>query len=139
MGTITPTEVVSNAGKTITYTGLKAGTYTYDVLDTTTGCTATSIIVVSEPTELTIISATATNVFCSEYNSKITVVASGGTLNYTYAAVIKGATAPIIFGANPIVVDTNNGNVLLWDVYVKDANDCPVKTAVEIKNDAAPK
>jgi hypothetical protein len=56
----------------------------------------------------------------------ITVVASGGTVNYKYVAVIAGSTAPATaYGSsNTLVVDTNGGANMAWDVYVMDANGC---------------
>ncbi|TRX01680.1 T9SS type B sorting domain-containing protein [Flavobacterium gawalongense] len=112
-------------GNTLDVTGLIADTYTMTVTDKDTGCTAFSTIEIIEPTAgLSITSAIATNVHCNNYNSQITVTASGGTPNYTYAAVISGAAAPTYSNSNIIIVDTNSGANLSWDVYVKDANGC---------------
>jgi hypothetical protein len=53
----------------------------------------------------------------------ITVVASGGTVNYKYVAVTGSATTA--YGSsNTLVVDTNGGANMAWDVYVMDANGC---------------
>ncbi|WP_165571352.1 T9SS type B sorting domain-containing protein [Flavobacterium reichenbachii] len=139
---ITATEVITNGGKTITISGLPKETYTYNIVDNATGCTATASVVVGEPTAaLTITTATATNIYCSNDNSKITVVAAGGTINYSYAVVQHLATAPIASAyqaSNVLTVDTNSGAIMAWDVYVKDANGCTVNTQVNILSDAVP-
>jgi hypothetical protein len=70
-------------------------------------------------------------VSCNNDNSTITILAAGGTPNYTYAAVLAGATAPTTYAAsNMVVVDTNLATNLSWDVYVKDANGCVTMTNV---------
>ncbi|MDO8336332.1 MAG: SprB repeat-containing protein, partial [Candidatus Saccharibacteria bacterium] len=63
-------------------------------------------------------------VHCNNYKSQITVTATGGTKNYTYAAVIAGADPTTYGNSNIITVDTNSGANLSWDVYVKDVNGC---------------
>lgn len=124
---------------TITSSGLLANSYQIVVTDEVTGCTATATVVVTEPTLLTISSAVATNVNCNNDISQITVTASGGTVNYTYAAVVAGSPAPVTYSStNPIVVDTNNAANLAWDVYVRDANGCVAQTTVTIVNDPLP-
>ncbi|WP_409446140.1 beta strand repeat-containing protein, partial [Mariniflexile rhizosphaerae] len=135
------TGTLSQSGNTIDVTGLVAGSYTLEVTDTTTGCTANETITIEEPAALSIESATATNVHCNNYESQITVTATGGTPNYTYAAVVTGAPAPTALdynSSNVITVDTNSASDLVWDVYVKDANGCPEMTTVTIIEDALP-
>ncbi|WP_194766423.1 T9SS type B sorting domain-containing protein [Tamlana sp. I1] len=123
----------------ITLPNLEAGTYTILVTDKTTKCPATSSVTINQPTAALSLTATATNIYCSNDESQITVVAADGTPNYKYAAVVTGATAPTTFEAsNVIIVDTNSGTNLDWDVYVQDANDCIEKTTVKIATDAAP-
>jgi hypothetical protein len=78
-------------------------------------------------------------VSCNNDNSTITILAAGGTPNYTYAAVLAGATAPTTYAAsNMVVVDTNLATNLSWDVYVKDANGCVTMTNVTIISDPLP-
>ncbi len=101
---------LSQAGNTVNLTGLVADTYTLEVTDDITGCTATYTIAIAEPTALTF-GATSTNVFCSNDESQITVTAAGGTVSYTYAAVINGNPAPLAaaYGSsNVVTVDTNS-------------------------------
>src|SRR5690606_31867845 len=102
-----------------------------------TGCTATVSVEIFEPDPLTL-TALATNVNCNNFNSQITATATGGTTGYAYAAVVSGATAPTVFAANPILVNTNSGNDLIWDVYAKDANGCIAMYTVTIIKDEVP-
>ncbi|WNH10458.1 beta strand repeat-containing protein [Thalassobellus suaedae] len=125
----------------ISLTNLTAGTYTVVVNDTDTGCTATESVTILEPTAAVSATATATNVHCNNFESQITVTATGGTPNYKYAAVVTGSSAPTALdynSSNVITVDTNSASDLVWDVYVKDANDCPAITTVTIIKDADP-
>jgi large repetitive protein len=123
----------------INLSGLSAGSYTIVVTDTTTGCTANETITILEPANPVSISATAINVHCNNFNSQITATASGGTPNYTYAAVISGATAPITYyNSNIINLDTSAGTNLNWDVYVKDVNGCIAMVTVTIVQDPLP-
>jgi gliding motility-associated-like protein len=140
-GTLTPS--TSTAVNTLNLTGLigsPAGiSYTVKVTDDATGCFASSTILITEPANgLSITAATATNTNCNNDKAQITVTAAGGTLNYGYAAVKNLDPAPVVFAAsNIITVDTTLGG-MVWDVYVKDVNGCPVKTTVTVVKDAAP-
>ena len=133
---------LSPTGDVRTLTNLVAGTYTFTVTDNTTGCIDSESITITQPTAvLSITAATATAVFCSNDNSQITITATGGTPSYGYAAVPNGAPAPTTFGtSNVVTVDTNNGTILSWDVYVRDANGCvtPVPFDVNIDDNGAP-
>lgn len=134
------TGTLTKSGDTLTLSNVAIGTYTVRVTDTPTGCFADGTIIISEPADaLTITSATPTNVSCNNDNSTITVLATGGTPNYTYAAVVAGATAPTTYAAsNMVVVDTNSATNLSWDVYVKDANGCVTMRNVAIISDPLP-
>lgn len=133
---------LSPTGDVRTLTNLVAGTYTFTVTDNTTGCIDSESITITQPTAgVSITSAVATPVFCSNDNSQITITATGGTPSYGYAAVPNGNPAPTTFGTtNVVTVDTNNGTILSWDVYIRDANACvtPVPTTVNITNNGAP-
>jgi gliding motility-associated-like protein len=134
------TAVTGQTSTSIIKNGLAAGTYLITVTDEATGCTANASITITQPPVLVASSATATHVNCNNDNSQITVTtASGGTQNYTYAAVISGTTAPTTYSnSNIITVDTNSATNLIWDVYVKDANGCIATTTVTLINDALP-
>ncbi|WP_433765035.1 T9SS type B sorting domain-containing protein [Flavobacterium ginsenosidimutans] len=130
---------LTKSGNTLTLSNVVAGTYTVRITDSATGCTATASIVIGEPANAVTFTAVASNVNCNNDNSQITVTATGGTPNYTYAAVKSGATAPTVYDAsNVVTVDTNSGADLVWDVYVKDTNGCIAKNAVTVAKDNLP-
>ncbi len=129
------------SGNTIDITGLPAGTYTLEVTDNSTNCTAEVTITITEPATTLSATATATTVFCTTDDSQITVTATGGTPNYRYAVVIAGAAAPApasFVNTNVLTVDTNSGADLNWDVYVADANNCPFTVPVTIISNGTP-
>ncbi|MEN2414582.1 T9SS type B sorting domain-containing protein [Flavobacterium mesophilum] len=124
----------TKTGDVVTYTGLTAASYTFTVTDNTSGCTDNvSNFIVNQPVAPLNFTMTATNITCNNKNATITVTATGGTPAYGYAAVANGTAAPTAFSSDSkIVVDTNNGTVLAWDVYVKDLNGCT--TLVQTQN-----
>ena len=133
------TGTLIQSGNTITLSNVATGTYTIEVTDTATGCKDDATIIITQPANALALTATASNINCNNDNAQITVNATGGTTNYTYAAVIAGTTAPTIFSNNnPLTVDTNSGANLSWDVYVKDANGCIEFTTVTISSDPMP-
>ncbi|WP_185956472.1 T9SS type B sorting domain-containing protein [Changchengzhania lutea] len=134
------TATVGQTALTIPLTGLSAGDQIIVVTDETTGCTATETITVSEPTNaLSITSVNAKNVNCNDFNSQITVTATGGTTSYTYAAVVSTAPAPVTYASSNVInVDTNSTADLVWDVYVQDANGCIEQIEVTITLDPLP-
>ncbi|NRS87943.1 gliding motility-associated-like protein [Flavobacterium sp. 7E] len=136
--TITPaTGVAVKTNNTINVKGLIAGSYKIDVKDDATGCIATTTVVIAQPVALTL-TAVGTNVNCNNFLSQITATAGGGTANYEYAAVKTTTTAPTTYGTNPVIVDTNSGADLVWDVYTKDANGCTTFRTITIVLDATP-
>uniref|UniRef100_UPI00142200EE beta strand repeat-containing protein n=1 Tax=Yeosuana marina TaxID=1565536 RepID=UPI00142200EE len=133
------TGALSQTGSTVDLTGLVAGSYTLEVSDDITGCTANTTIVITEPTNPLTFTATSTNVYCTEDNSQITVTPAGGTASYIYAAVVSGASAPVVYdSSNVITVDTNSATDLVWDVYVQDANGCITIDTITITEDPSP-
>ncbi|MFN7100743.1 MAG: SprB repeat-containing protein, partial [Flavobacterium sp.] len=126
-------------GDEITLTDLQAGTYTVTVRDNTTLCEAFDDITITLPNPI-IFTPTASKVYCTEDDSDITVgTVTGGTGVYEYAAVPASSTAPTLYSNIPVLsVDTVNGTVLTWDVYVRDANGCVGIVPVTIVNDAEP-
>ncbi|MDG2431867.1 T9SS type B sorting domain-containing protein [Flavobacterium sp.] len=127
------------SGDVITLTGLSVGTYTVTVTDNTTLCEADASITITEPDPIDF-TLTATKVYCSQYISQITVSGvTGGTGIYSYAVVAGGAVAPTAYSNSSIrAVDTSNGTILTWDVYVKDANGCIAIRSVTIDNNVPP-
>ncbi|MFV5690844.1 T9SS type B sorting domain-containing protein [Flavobacterium sp. LT1R49] len=131
--------ITGQTATTINLTNQSAGTFAILITDEVTGCTANASITITQPSVLVASSATATHVNCNNDESQITITASGGTANYTYAAVISGATAPTTYSNSTIItVDTNSATNLIWDVYVRDAKGCIATTTVTVISDALP-
>ncbi len=83
-GTVPYTYLWSSGGSNATESGLIAGTYTVTTTDAL-GCTATTSIVITQPTLLTATITSTTNVSCFTFpDGSATVTAAGGTPNYTY-------------------------------------------------------
>ncbi|WP_281322979.1 T9SS type B sorting domain-containing protein [Flavobacterium aestivum] len=132
-----PVNGVNNAQ--LTFTNLAPGVHTLDVTDAITGCQNTASVTISQPAAALDFTATATNTNCNNDNATITVTPTGGTAPYKYAAVIAGSPAPTVFStSNLITVDTNTGANMTWDVYVTDANGCPINKPQTILLDASP-
>jgi gliding motility-associated-like protein len=137
--TITGGNLVVN---TITYTNLKAETYTFTVINDATKCQAVKVLTIANPDPVTIASATGPKVFCDRNNTTITVTASGGTGTLYYAVVKAGTTPPPAFPADYTTSKTFPKNTLVdgesYDVYVSDAKGCSATTTANIVRDAAP-
>ncbi len=119
-------------------TALTAGTYTITATDVLTKCQATYAVTLTQPAAVLDVTATATTVNCKQYSAIIDADATGGTLNYTYAAG-QGAVVPTVFDTNDkITVNTVNGTQLNWIVYVKDANGCTDTFPITIIEEKAP-
>nr|WP_294783527.1 T9SS type B sorting domain-containing protein [uncultured Flavobacterium sp.] len=131
----------SKSGDVITYSGLKADSYTFSVTNNLTKCEANETIVLANPTGVTIVSAAGPKVFCDRNNSTITVTANGGTGTLYYAVVKAASTAPT-FPADYTTTKTFPKNTLTdgldYDVYVRDAKGCPAQTTAQITRDPKP-
>ena len=133
------TGTATQTGDVITYTGLTAGTYTFTVLDNRSQCTDQVVDFVINQPAVVDFTSTATNINCKKKTAEITITAAGGTIPYGYAVVAHLAAAPTTFGTNNVItVDTANGTILNWDVYVQDRNGCPVMKSQAILEDALP-
>ncbi|MDN3635829.1 SprB repeat-containing protein, partial [Neolewinella lacunae] len=111
-GTLDYTYLWSNGQTTATATGLAAGTYTVTVTDAN-GCTETATGTVNEPTDLEAAIAD-TDVLCNgDTDGTLTVVATGGTPDYTY------------LWSNGQTTATATGLAAgIYTVTVTDANGC---------------
>jgi len=111
----------NNAQTTGTATGLSAATYTASVTDLN-GCTAKTTVTITQPSVLTASISAKTNVSCNgNSNGTATVVAGGGTLNYTYSwsnAQTTGITTGL--------------SATTYTATVTDANGCVAQTTVTI-------
>ncbi len=102
-------------------TGLVAGTYSVTITDVN-GCTGIVSTTVSEPTALST-SVSSTNSDCGGSNGSASVLASGGTTNYTYLWSNAGITSSI--SGIPSGV---------YNVTVTDANGCTATNSVTVSN-----
>ncbi|PIY03249.1 MAG: hypothetical protein COZ21_09945, partial [Bacteroidetes bacterium CG_4_10_14_3_um_filter_31_20] len=112
------------AQTTATATTLTAGTWTVTVTDAN-GCTATSSVVITEPTIVTASITAQTNVSCNGgANGTATVAAGGGTSPYTY---LWNDPAPAQTTATATGLTAGT-----WTVTVTDANLCTATATVTI-------
>ncbi|MFH6966045.1 T9SS type B sorting domain-containing protein [Flavobacterium sp. FlaQc-28] len=123
---------------TFTLSNLGAGIYDVEFTDETTKCTVTRSITINEPTDpLDLILDSNVNANCGKATSKVTVHATGGTLDYKYAFKPNNVTPADTDFKTAASADLNPATPD-WDVWVKDGNDCTYKIDVPIAVDSAP-
>jgi gliding motility-associated-like protein len=108
-------------------TGLLVGTYCVRITDDN-GCFIDSCFVMTEPTELELVSISSTDAQCNVPSGSVTVVATGGVIagNYNYSWVNL---------ANTVVGTTQTVNGVLNDAYtvtVTDDNGCSLTASVAV-------
>jgi gliding motility-associated-like protein len=118
----------SNYQASTTFNAVCAGTYTVQVIGAN-GCTATSVVVVNEPTALVIDSVVTTAATCAGpgNNGTITVYASGGNGIYQYTT-------------NPPIYQASNLFTLApatYTITVQDALGCTVTAVTTITSPPA--
>ncbi len=128
------TGTLVQSGNMVNLTNLIAGSYTVQVTDNATGCTASTSVTITEPTDALSATFTTVNANCFKATSQVTVTPTGGTPNYTYSFVVDGAAAGTYGTSNTANLDPN----LVWDVWVKDANGCTFKLDLTIAKDPTP-
>ncbi len=115
----------SNSQTTGTTTGLSAATYTATVTDLN-GCAASTTVAITQPSVLTASISAKTNVACNgNTNGTATVIAGGGTLNYTYSWN-NAQTTNVATGLSAAT----------YTATVTDANGCVAQTTVAIAEPA---
>src|SRR3569832_2085781 len=103
-------------------TALSAGTYSVVVADAN-GCTQVTTVIITEPSAVTAIGSTLTNVSCfNGNNGSATVNPGGGTSPYSYQ------WSPI--GCNSITA--NNLSAGTYSITVTDANGCSVISSASV-------
>ncbi|WP_313271042.1 MBG domain-containing protein [Sphingobacterium sp.] len=116
-----------SGGTAATATGLSAGTYTVTVTDANS-CKITRSVTVGQPATALTGTATKTDVSCfNGTNGTATVVASGGTIGYTYSWAPSGGTAATATGLSAGT----------YTVTVTDANACQITRTVTVGQPAA--
>ncbi len=130
-GGISPYEYKKNVGAfqgSNVFTNLTAGTYTITAKDVS-GCTSTSIVVITQPTILAMPTVTKTNPTCfGSTNGIITFTGSGGTIPYNYALNAGAYSATNTF---------NNLAAGTYTLHLKDANNCTKDSIIQLQNPAA--
>jgi gliding motility-associated-like protein len=112
---------------TSSVTGLTAGSYTVTVTDHT-GCTITSLITITQPTQVTVTTAPPVNELCNGgSNGSDLATGSGGTGPYIYAWTPGGQT-----NANATGLSAGT-----YTVTAKDANGCTGTASVTITQPTA--
>ncbi|MBF4517029.1 T9SS type B sorting domain-containing protein, partial [Flavobacterium sp. ANB] len=132
------TGTLTQVGKVVTLTNLPVGTYTVQVRDNITGCTASASVTVGQPTALSLAETKNVHANCKS-GAQVTVTAAGGTPDYKYA-FITAATA------SPTAADyTNSNNAVLdpavslnWKAYVIDSKNCETFIPITIVLDPLP-
>ena len=110
-----------SVGNGATASNLIAGNYLVNVTDAN-GCTSSTSITITQPTQLAVAIPSSTNVLCyGTSTGSATSVASNGTAGYTYQWSNGGATATI-----------NNLTVGTYTVTATDANGCTISTSTII-------
>ncbi|BDU24105.1 T9SS type B sorting domain-containing protein [Flavobacterium sp. GSB-24] len=110
----------STSANTIPLTGLSFGQYTINITDNATGCTATAMAEVKQPTVVIVSLVDNVNANCKT-GAVVTVAGSGGNPGYTYSFVHAGDPAGTYDAADTRELDAT---VPAWDVYAQDANGC---------------
>lgn len=110
----------STTATSIPLTGLAFGQYTINITDNATGCTATAMAEVKQPTVVVVSPISNVNANCKT-GAIVTVGATGGTPGYTYSFVHAGDPAGAF---DALATRELDATVPAWDVYAKDANGC---------------
>jgi gliding motility-associated-like protein len=131
IGVLTYQEVAPNTGTPQangTFTGLSAGTYTFEVSDATLACSITQSVTITEPSALSITMA-ATDASCNGGSDGTgTATPTGGTAPYTYA------------WDDPAIQTTANATGLsagIYNVIVTDDNGCTITDAITVTEPSA--
>ncbi|WP_208683078.1 T9SS type B sorting domain-containing protein [Flavobacterium sp. SLB02] len=133
------TPIANQTLNTFTLSNLEEGQYDVLFTDETTNCTVSTKITIVQPANpLELFLDSNVNANCGKATSKVTVHATGGTLDYKYAFVQNNVTPADSDYKDAASADLNPTTNANWDVWVKDGNKCTVKIDVPIAKDLAP-
>ncbi len=121
---------LGNAGAN-TINNLTAGTYHVTVVDNNNGCTTTTTVTITQPTQLTL-NTTFTPAACNQANGTATVTPSGGIAPYDF--VWTDALNNVLQTANnlPGANTLNNLAAGTYNILVTDANNCLSNVSVTV-------
>ena len=115
----------SNGSITQNAQNLVAGNYTVTVTDLN-GCSGNTVVVVSQPSAITI-TPSYSNANCGQSNGSASVVVAGGVSPFTYLWNNGNTTASV-----------NNVLAAAYSVTVTDANGCTKNQSIAVANNGAP-
>lgn len=114
-------------------TGLTSGTYTLNVVDTSTNCTVSGSAIVNSSSGIT---SLAKEVIYNECDSSIKLTVTGGTSPYTFL-VTSGSTS---FSVGPTATNPSTINLAgvglaggTWNITVADTNGCQTTDSIVVR------
>ncbi|MEM7037633.1 MAG: T9SS type A sorting domain-containing protein, partial [Bacteroidota bacterium] len=136
-GTGSATFLWSTSDSTASVSNLAAGTYTVTATDSN-GCTETDSVTITEPTALSVVAVTDTNVSCNGLSDgAASVTASGGTGSATFLWSTSDMTASVsnlVAGTYTVTATDSNGCTMTDSVTITEpaAIDVSVTTAANV-------
>ena len=122
-----PTQVAGPTVGTGQFSGLPAGTYNISVKDAA-GCIATTSVVISQPTQLTLTPSSLPVKCFGTATGTINIVGAGGTPTYSYNLNNGAYQASSAF---------NNQSAGTYNMGIKDANGCTATQSVVVTQPTA--
>lgn len=122
-----PTQIAGPTVGTGQFSGLPAGTYNISVKDAA-GCIATTSVVISQPTQLTLTPSSLPAKCFGTATGTINIVGAGGTPTYSYNLNNGAYQASSAF---------NNQSAGTYNMGIKDANGCTATQSVVVTQPTA--
>lgn len=121
-------------------TGLKAGNYVLYLKEFDgTKCNVSQKFQITQPIQGLTSSVSANKNANCDNPAQVTLKTVGGTGPYTYAYALAPATPSVFASGNVLNLDPGAaGTDLLWNIIVKDANECTFPLQVTIAKDPSP-
>ncbi len=115
-----------------TATGLSAGSYTVTVTDNNDGCVTTSVVTITQPTQLQVL-ISSTPASCNQTNGTATATPQGGVSPYDFVWTdinnVQLQVANNVAGSNTL----NNLAAGTYNVVVTDANGCLANVSIIVQ------